>query len=384
VLYHAEAEWSAVDSAAWMPFHQPVKALMRSQIDPDVLPGDVLIDAAAVSDGKLRVGAESYGCLIVPYSEALPSALLSRLADLAGGGLPLLFVDGLPVRPSDGRDADASNALGRLAAHPGVQSVPLQELARLVKEMGFFEVAAQDEQPYLRHYHVVHPDLDVFMFFNEHPYHSIETTVHLPTSGRTLLYDAFSNRLLEADGVDGHDGSSLPLQLSPYESVIVLAGEGVRNLPTQERHGAWLRQDTSVQPVEGPWTLGTATSEQYPSFEAVGQVGALSDLSQPDALPAFSGTFRYETTFEWHHSRKRVALDLGEVYETAGVWVNGQPVGIRICPPYRLEIGQLLRAGKNTLVVEVTNTLVKDQSDFLSRFAQQEPSGLQGPLYLRY
>ena len=47
-------------------------------------------------------------------------------------------------------------------------------------------------------------------------------------------------------------------------------------------------------------------------------------------------------------------------------------------------IGKLLRAGANTLVVEVTNTLVKQQRDFFSRFAQQEPSGLLGPVRLLY
>ncbi len=40
----------------------------------------------------------------------------------------------------------------------------------------------------------------------------------------------------------------------------------------------------------------------------------------------------------------------------------------------------MLRAGANTLVVEVTNTLVKDQNDFLSRYLPQEPSGLLGPV----
>jgi hypothetical protein len=380
VLYHAEAEWSAVEpEMGWMPFHQPMTALMRSQIDPDVLPGDILIDAA-VSEGQLVVGAESYGCLIVPYGEALPGALLSRLAALAGEGLPLLFVDGLPARPSDGRDADG--ALRRLAAHPGVQRVPLPELARTVREMGCFEIDVQGAQPYLRSYHVAHPDLDVYMFANEHPYDRIETTVRLPTSGRTLAYDAFGNRLYEAGAMDGHDGTRLPLQLSPYESAIIVAGDSIRDLPAAGRPGVW--PASSAASLDGPWTLGTATAEQYPSFADAGQVDALSDMSAPGALPAFSGTYRYETTFEWHRPESQVTLDLGAVYETAEVWVNGQPAGVRICPPYRFAVGSLLRAGENALAVETTNTLVKQQRDFLSRFAQQEPSGLLGPVYLRY
>ena len=52
--------------------------------------------------------------------------------------------------------------------------------------------------------------------------------------------------------------------------------------------------------------------------------------------------------------------------------------------PYRLAVGSLVHPGKNKLVIEVTNTLVKDQHDFLSRFAQQEPSGLLGPVRLLY
>jgi len=78
-----------------------------------------------------------------------------------------------------------------------------------------------------------------------------------------------------------------------------------------------------------------------------------------------------------------VLLDLGAVYETADVWVNGQSAGVRICPPYRFEIGRLVRPGQNTLTVEVTNTLVYEQRDFFSRFASLEPSGLLGPIRVR-
>ena len=128
--------------------------------------------------------------------------------------------------------------------------------------------------------------------------------------------------------------------------------------------------------------IATATAEQYPSFDTVGEAKGLSDMSRPDALPTFSGTFRYETEFEWTHSDGTVLLDLGKVYETAQVQVNGQAAGVRICPPYSLGIGELVHPGKNVLVVEVTNTLVKEQRDFFSRFVQQEPSGLLGPVRL--
>jgi hypothetical protein len=45
-----------------------------------------------------------------------------------------------------------------------------------------------------------------------------------------------------------------------------------------------------------------------------------------------------------------------------------------------LEVCGLVKPGRNKLVLEVTNTLVKDKRDFLSAFAQQDPSGLLGPV----
>lgn len=49
-------------------------------------------------------------------------------------------------------------------------------------------------------------------------------------------------------------------------------------------------------------------------------------------------------------------LDLGRVEMIAAVTVNGCPVQTLWAPPYRVEITDYLRPGKNTLVVDVTNT----------------------------
>ena len=382
VLYHAEAEWSAREPwAGWMPFHKPVRILMQHQIDCDVLPGDALFDGASVSEDRLSVGDESYGCLVVPYAENLPSRLLARLVDLADQGVPVLFIERLPTSTCGGHNA--GDVLDRLRDHPRVGDVPLDELVDRVREKGFCEVEVEDNLPYLHYYHAQYPDLDTYMFVNEHPYHRLETTLHIPAQGRVLQYDAFANQIYEAKSVKRKGHTCLSLQLEPFESTIVLVGEGVRHIAADSLTDAY-RDHTNEWTIERPWTVSTATSQQYPSFEAPRDMDKLVDMSGPGLLPRFSGTFRYETSVEWADSNREVTIDLGQVYETAQVWINGQSAGIRICPPYRLEIGNLLHSDENTLVVEVTNTLAKDQHDYLSRFAQQEPSGLLGPVRLLY
>jgi hypothetical protein len=47
-------------------------------------------------------------------------------------------------------------------------------------------------------------------------------------------------------------------------------------------------------------------------------------------------------------------LDLGDVRESAHVYVNGQDAGIAFSVPFRINIGQYLKAGKNEIRVEVT------------------------------
>lgn len=370
VVYHAEAEWSGKA----MYFHKPVKELMQHQIDCDVLPIDVLLEAASVKNGKLQVHLEDYECLIVPYAEALPAAMVRRLTEFAEQGLTVRFVDGLPQRSSEGGDVSAE--LSELAGHRNVKIVLLDKLAQDLIKDGHFDIRVDQYEPYLRNYHYSHGDLDVFMFFNEHPHQTIRTPIVLPVQGDVYAYDAFLNRLtrLDADGEAG--AKAVQLVLSPYELIVLLHGadlEGYAVTPPRHAMG-------SGYELKGEWTISLANAEQYPHFEEWGKRAALTNMSGPDSLPRFTGTFRYETEFEWDDSRAGALLDLGDVYETAEVWLNGEHAGVRICPPYRLEIDGLLKKGKNTLVIEVTNTLVKEQRDFLSSFAQQEPGGLIGPV----
>jgi hypothetical protein len=377
VLYHAEAEWSGEA----MLFHKPVKVLLQQQIDCDVLPADAIIAGAVTLEaGKLKANEERFDCFIVPYSEALPAALLERLADWGEQGLPIWFIGGLPTRASEGGDADA--ILDRIAACAAIRTVGLHELSSVMRAEGFYEIKVADYQPQLRYYHIRHHDLDAYMFFNEHPHHAVATDVSLPERGKLALYDGYANRLYDAGAVGGADGygAQFKLTLAPFETAVVLAGAGLQGLELETRQSA----KPDGLPINGPWTVELATSEQYPAFTRWQELGELSDLSRQHLLPAFSGTFRYCTSFASPAASGADSLfiDLGEVYETAEVFVNGTSAGVLLSYPYRLDIGSLVTAGANELVIEVTNTLVKAQPDFMSRVAQQEPSGLLGPVML--
>jgi hypothetical protein len=54
-------------------------------------------------------------------------------------------------------------------------------------------------------------------------------------------------------------------------------------------------------------------------------------------------------------SGQRIELDLGEVKELASVSINGKPIATAWHAPYRIDITDALKPGKNALAIEVVN-----------------------------
>jgi len=53
---------------------------------------------------------------------------------------------------------------------------------------------------------------------------------------------------------------------------------------------------------------------------------------------------------------QRIYLDLGDLSKVAGVWLNGNYLGISWAKPYMYDVTGYLKTGENNLTVEVANT----------------------------
>ena len=69
------------------------------------------------------------------------------------------------------------------------------------------------------------------------------------------------------------------------------------------------------------------------------------------------GTGTYTTTFRLSRkqARQHWLIDLGDVRESARVYINGQFIGCAWAVPFILDCRNTLRKGKNELRIEVTN-----------------------------
>jgi hypothetical protein len=115
----------------------------------------------------------------------------------------------------------------------------------------------------------------------------------------------------------------------------------------------------------------------------------------------FSGTASYSSEFQLPvqlPQHARVILDLGEVHETARVFVNGKEMGVLWKKPFSVDVTSAVHGGANALKIQVTNLwpnrIIGDQSlpeaqrfthTNITKFKADSPlllSGLLGPVRL--
>ncbi len=357
VLYHADAEWAG----AAQPIQRAAAELGRAQIDYDFVPaeafsadGDQGRYQVGIEDGGFSVNGQEFRCLVVPGREFISAATLGFIARAQQAGVPVYFVGEYPEKVYGGDPASAAGV--------SVQVIDLDVLAEELASRGLQTVTCNDDQPWLRACRY-EKDGQVYVFLvNEHPKQAIHTKVYLPGEGALAgaAYDVVNEGAPVAfDGM---------LDLAPYESVLVVVGESVDSVA-----GAAPANEPQVKAIEGAWNVTAPDG-------SAAELGELCDLSSTH-FPGQAGEFTYTVEFELTEGAAAAALDLGDVYETAEVALDGRALGVRVCPPYRFDAGEL-EAGAHTLEVKVINTLDHAVRDMFALTEPSDPSGLLGPVTL--
>ncbi len=110
------------------------------------------------------------------------------------------------------------------------------------------------------------------------------------------------------------------------------------------------------------------------------------DWSKAGALECYSGGawYRKTVTLTPDQAAGEVVLDPGRVVATAEVRVNGQAAGIRVAPPWRVDVSKQVRPGENRIEILVYNTLANHHHLTVpTRYRGELTSGLLGPVTLQ-
>ena len=109
-------------------------------------------------------------------------------------------------------------------------------------------------------------------------------------------------------------------------------------------------------PLTGPWTLRfTGEAPRVTGTFRLPKLQTWETLSDSAAITM--GTGIYETTFSMTKAQaaRQWQIELGDVRESARVYINDQLIGCAWAAPFVLDCRNTLRKGKNTLRIEVTN-----------------------------
>ncbi len=144
------------------------------------------------------------------------------------------------------------------------------------------------------------------------------------------------------------------IQLQPYESIILQT----YNIPKTGAKYSYTKTSGEAQPIGEKWTLEFLSGgPTLPAKTTVNSLGSWTELAGDD-VKNFSGTAKYSTTFTKPSGNvKEWLLDLGNVHETAEVFLNGKKVATLIGPSFQTHISSTDLKANNNLEIVVANLM---------------------------
>lgn len=118
--------------------------------------------------------------------------------------------------------------------------------------------------------------------------------------------------------------------------------------------------ETQAAVLTGPWQVRFQPDRGAPASATFNKLIDFRDSAE-SGIRYFSGTAAYmhklDVPAAWRQAG-RLWLDLGEVRDVAELWVNGKLAGTVWKPPYRVDITDFVRSGRNDIEVRATNLWV--------------------------
>lgn len=350
------------------PFYSTAKVMWDRGFTFDYI-SDSQIAGVGVVKNNLLTGNNEYRVVIVPDCNLMPVETLENLKELAKNGATIIVLKDLPRDvPGFGdlkiRREQFRKTMAELKPVdtdlPGVRQADIGKgrflIGGNIEEM--LALANVSREPvvdagisFIRRTHKG----GYYYFLANLGKQTLDGWVTLGVKAKSAqLFDPRSSRSGIADLQEAEAGAAqVYLQLQPGESCIL------QTFLNKKINGPkWKYMHVNGEPYEikGEWRIDfiEGAPELPPEFETE-QLFSWTEFGD-SATKNFSGTAKYSITFDKPEQQADDwLLDLGKVCESASVKVNGQSLGVLWSFPFRIDIGDALHEGKNTLEIEVAN-----------------------------
>jgi hypothetical protein len=322
------------------------------------------------TDGKqLLTGNVAYKTILLPDCQYIPLETFTKIVNMAREGATVIAYKNLPAKvPGYGKLDEREKAFKALvdmlnfaAEKDGVKTATIgkgrvltgSDLASLLSAANVRRESMTDEG--LQFVRRTYKNGNSYFVANKG---SKEINGWVPVSVKTTAVTIFDPMLKKAGLAKikkGDNGDTeVYLQLQPGESCIL------QTAPVAAKGAAYTyyRPAGNAVEIKGEWSVKFISGGPVlPDAVKVDKLTSWTEF-KGNNLQAFSGTASYGITFN-KPAQKAVAwqLDLGEVYESAVVYLNGIKLATLIGPQFTLTIPASQLKAANKLEVRVSNLM---------------------------
>lgn len=317
-----------------------------------------------------------FTCLILPAMQIIPLDIAQMLLSFAQNGGKIIILDSFPTGSTENGmpDSQIIRIMEKLKAFPNVifEKNSLEQLENIDTFYSSHITFTSGDFAMLQQ----HRKIDGHDFFwlanNTGKYQECRILLK-GLNGGVKKWNCETGKIIPLTCQEDSTGMTVTLTFDPYEAF------WLENSAEKSDHISHPGQNEKRIILTNPWSVKINKKQQPPcefpfEFPALFQKSNinLSDWQQW-GLDRFSGIVDYVTFFKLGDSFDKIFLDLGDVQVAAKLWINNKCAGERLWPPYRFDISDYARKGKNKIKISVANLLNNN-------FGDVRPSGLLGPV----
>ncbi len=330
--------------------------------DYDVV-DETVLQRLTVKDGKVvtPTGME-YRLLVLPDHGVLSLDAIRSVKRLSDEGAVILGPNPdrmVSLRGGKQGQEEFSRLSGELASKGLIHDMSAREylMSQGVKADFSLSGAADSDFDYI---HYVVGGKDVYFVSNQTPETQQVRCSFRVEGRRPELWDALSGEIRAASAFSQEDGiTTVPLEFDPYGSVLVVFDKRI----SKNTAGPDDSNYPSLQPVltvDGPWTVHFDPDWGGPETAVFENLTDWS-LSADEGIRYYSGHAVYEGSFELKSDPApgmSYSLALNDVKDVgiARVKINGTDKGVVWTKPFRVDISDVVRKGRNSLEISVVNS----------------------------
>ena len=342
-------------------------APVHRQYNYDLCAEEVFVQHARCDNGQIVLPGGAYPILHLVHCDKLRPQTLTRIAELIERGATVVGPKPTGCSGREGypdKDRQMREMADRLWGKVDGKSATENRVGQgrvvfgrhpndVLKEVGLPpDVNATTQNIHWTHRQVGETDI---YFLSNQDAEDTQTEVTFRVTGKMPeLWDPVAGEMRPLPEFRSSETTTaVPLQFAPHQSYFVVFRTGPARM-----EGKNFPELSPVATIAGPWEVSFDPKWGGPekvTFEKLEDWTARPE----EGIKYYSGTAVYSCQFEISKPKSETFLDLGVVKNLAEVSLNGQPLGIVWCPPWRVRIpAGVLRDNRNELEIRVTNTWV--------------------------